>query len=125
MFSVWRIDAPWQPVGKKGISHRMGGGKSNIDKFVIPIRPNRMIVEIGGKCEFAEVRNFLFNLTQILPFKSRVVTHQIMQKDKEKEERLEKMNQNPFTFKYAAEHNMLGIDKWLSPYDYKWYGKYK
>ena len=125
MFAMWRIEGPWQAVSKKGISHRMGGGKGNIDKFVVPIRADRMILEIGGKCEFIEVKHILRALAQSLPFDARVVTRESMQEEKVKNEDLEKMNKNPFTFKYAAENNMLGMDKWLSPYDYKWYGKYK
>ena len=125
MFAMWRIDGPWQAISKKGISHRMGGGKGNINKYVVPIRADRMILEIGGKCEFIEVKHILRSLAQILPFEARVVTRESLEAEKQRKEQLEKMNKNPFTFKYAAEKNMLGIDKYLSPYDYIWHGKYK
>ena len=125
MFALWRIDPPWLPVTKKGLGHRMGGGKGNIDKYVVPIKPDRMIMEVGGKCEFPEVKNFLSTITKLLPFKSRIVTRALMKEEEEEKERLEKLNQNPFTFKYAAQNNMLGIDKHLSPYDYIWFGKYR
>nr|CAD7570834.1 unnamed protein product [Timema californicum] len=55
MFALWRIDAPWQPVTKKGQGQRMGGGKGAIDHYVTPIKAGRVIVEIGGNCEFSEV----------------------------------------------------------------------
>lgn len=56
MFAIWRIPAPWQPVTKKGQGQRMGGGKGAIDHYVTPIRAGRIIVEMGGKCEFEEVQ---------------------------------------------------------------------
>lgn len=55
MFAIWRVPAPWQPVTKKGQGQRMGGGKGAIDHYVTPIRAGRIIVEMGGKCEFEEV----------------------------------------------------------------------
>jgi ribosomal protein L16/L10AE len=33
----------------------MGGGKGPIDHYVTPVKAGRVIVEMGGKCEFAEV----------------------------------------------------------------------
>lgn len=56
MFAIWRIPAPWQPVTKKGQGQRMGGGKGAIDHYVTPVKAGRIIVEMGGKCEFEEVR---------------------------------------------------------------------
>lgn len=55
MFAIWRIDPPWQPVTKKGQGQRMGGGKGAIDHYVTPIKSGRVILEVGGKCEYAEV----------------------------------------------------------------------
>lgn len=56
MFAIWRVDPPWQPVTKKGQGQRMGGGKGAIDHYVTPIKADRIIFEIGGKCEYAEVK---------------------------------------------------------------------
>lgn len=39
MFAIWRIDAPWQPLTKKGQGMRMGGGKGAIDHYVTPVKP--------------------------------------------------------------------------------------
>lgn len=61
MFAIWRVDPPWQPVTKKGQGQRMGGGKGAIDHYVTPIKAGRIILEIGGKCEYAEVYKFHFN----------------------------------------------------------------
>lgn len=55
MFAIWRVPAPWQPVTKKGQGQRMGGGKGAIDHYVTPVRAGRVIIEVGGTCEFDEV----------------------------------------------------------------------
>lgn len=55
MFAIWRVDPPWQPVTKKGQGQRMGGGKGAIDHYVTPIKAGRIILEVGGKCDYAEV----------------------------------------------------------------------
>lgn len=43
----------------------MGGGKAAIDHYATPIRPNRIIFEIGGTIEYNEVRrnHFLCSVT--------------------------------------------------------------
>lgn len=58
MFAIWRVDPPWQPITKKGQGQRMGGGKGAIDHYVTPIKSGRIIFEVGGKCEYAEVYKF-------------------------------------------------------------------
>ncbi|XP_066992049.1 large ribosomal subunit protein uL16m [Anabrus simplex] len=123
-FAIWRVDAPWQPVTKKGQGQRMGGGKGAIDHYVTPIKAGRIIVEVGGKCEFAEVKPVLEMIAHKLPFKAQVVSEEILTKMREKEERLEKENLNPYTFKYIVQNNMGGCHKWISPVDRKWFGKY-
>ncbi|XP_076452431.1 large ribosomal subunit protein uL16m-like [Babylonia areolata] len=124
MFAVWRVDQPWKSITKKGQGHRMGGGKGNIDHYVVPLRAGRIIVEMGGHCEFEEVEKILKQVARILPFRARVVTRQMMAEEEEEAARLEEKNVNPFSFRHCAHHNMLGCQKWLSPYDYKWHGKY-
>lgn len=59
MFAIWRIPAPWQPITKKGQGMRMGGGKSAIDHYATPIKAGRIIIEVAGRCEYAEVGIFL------------------------------------------------------------------
>lgn len=56
MYAIWRVPAPWQPVTKKGQGQRMGGGKGAIDHYVTPVKAGRIIIEVGGTCEFEEVR---------------------------------------------------------------------
>ncbi|KAL3862498.1 hypothetical protein ACJMK2_008458 [Sinanodonta woodiana] len=125
MFSIWRIDQPWQAVTKKGQGKRMGGGKGSIDRYEFPVRPDRIILEVGGTVEFQEVRKFMEQAAHILPFKARVVTKEMLMKEKEEEERIKRENMNPFTFEYCAKRNFLGMNVWLSPYDYRWHNKYR
>jgi large subunit ribosomal protein L16 len=63
-------------------------------------------------------------VARILPFKARVVTRKMMEEEEVEQAELEAKNVNPFTFQYCAQSNMLGCQKWLSPYDYEWHGKH-
>lgn len=124
MFAIWRIQAPWQPITKKGQGQRMGGGKGAIDHYVTPVKSGRVILEMGGTCEFQEVEPILTQVANQLPFKAIAVSKEILEEMKLEEERNEKANQNPFTMKYVIQNNLSGCHRWLSPVDFKWYGKY-
>jgi large subunit ribosomal protein L16 len=124
MFAIWRVPAPWQPLTKQGQGQRMGGGKGSVDHYVTPVRAGAIIVELGGKCEFQEVEGFLDDFAKKLPFKARAISQQIMDAEREEEERKERENINPYTFKYVIQNNLSGCHRWLSPKDHKWFGKY-
>lgn len=125
MFAVWRIDAPWKPITKKGQGHRMGGGKGSIDHYVTPVRAGRIVIEFGGHCEFHEAYELLIRVARKLPFKADVVSEEILDAEKKLGD-VEKMrNLNPFSFEYCVKKNMMGCRSWLSPYDFVWYGKFR
>ncbi|XP_028134603.1 39S ribosomal protein L16, mitochondrial [Diabrotica virgifera virgifera] len=124
MFALWRVDAPWQPVTKQGLGVRMGGGKGAIDHYVTPVRAGRIILELGGKCEYAEVKDFLQDVANKLPFKAMPVSQDILDEMKEREKWEEENNQNEYTMKYIIQNNMGGCQKWLSPYEIKYFCKY-
>lgn len=124
MFAIWRVEAPWQPVTKKGQGQRMGGGKGAIDHYVSPIKAGRVILEVGGKCEYIEVKDVLEKLANIMPFKAMAVSQEILDKMKEREQWEEENNQNPYTMKYIIQNNMGGCHKWMSPFDLRYLGKY-
>ncbi|CAH0555854.1 unnamed protein product [Brassicogethes aeneus] len=124
MFAVWRIDSPWQPITKKGQGQRMGGGKGAIDHYVTPVKAGRIILEIGGKCEFAEVKKFLDDISNKLPFRATAVSQQMLDEMNAREQWQEENNQNPYTMKYVIQNNMGGCRKWLKPIDLKYFGKY-
>ncbi|KAM0726860.1 Large ribosomal subunit protein uL16m [Formica fusca] len=124
MFAIWRVDPPWQPVTKKGQGHRMGGGKGSIDHYVTPIKAGRVIVELGGHCEFFEVKKILSDIARILPFQAKAVSQEMLDNEAAKQEWMEKNNLNSWTWKYMVQNNMLGCFKWISPTDKLWFNKY-
>lgn len=124
MFAMWRFNHLWQSVTRKGQGKRMGGGKGAIDHYCLPVRAERIVLEIGGRCEFIEVVGVLKAVQKCLPFRTRIVTHESMQKREEREKYTEQNNINPFTFKYCVQNNVLGCSKFLNRYDYMWFGKY-
>ncbi|XP_064100005.1 large ribosomal subunit protein uL16m-like isoform X3 [Macrobrachium nipponense] len=124
MFAVWRIDSPWLPRTKRGQGKRMGGGKGSIDHYVTPVRAERIIIEVGGKCSFEEVYPFMKMIAEKLPFPAKVVSKEMLEADRAEEERLERENINPFTFKYIIQNNMTGCQIWLKDVDRKYFGKY-
>jgi large subunit ribosomal protein L16 len=125
MFAVWRIDAPWKPITRKGQGHRMGGGKGAIDHYVTPVKAGRIIIEMGGECEFREAYPILVRIAWKLPFKADVVSQEILDEEKRLGKQLSEENLNPFTFEYCIKHHSMGSRSWLSPYDYYWHGKYR
>ncbi|XP_034670686.1 39S ribosomal protein L16, mitochondrial isoform X1 [Drosophila subobscura] len=124
MFATWRVPAPWQPITKKGQGQRMGGGKGAIDHYVTPIRAGRVIVEIAGKCEFVEVKGFLQQVANQLPFQATVVSQEMLDEILDGKEEHARGNQNQYTMKYVIQNNLNGCHRWLSPVDHKWFGKH-
>ncbi|EZA56414.1 hypothetical protein DMN91_009834 [Ooceraea biroi] len=124
MFAIWRVDPPWQPVTRKGQGQRMGGGKGSIDHYITPIKAGRVIIEVGGCCEYFEIRKVLNQIANQLPFKAKAVSQRILDGDAAKEKWREENNQHPWSWKYMVQNNMLGCHKWISPFDKHWFNKY-
>lgn len=124
MFAIWRVDPPWQPVTKKGQGMRLGGGKGSIDHYVTPIKAGRVILEIGGHCEYFEVQKVLNEVASKLPFKAKAVSQEILDQTADREKWEESNNQHLWTWKYMIQNNMLGCHKWISPYDKQWFNKH-
>lgn len=85
----------------------------------------RIIVEVGGKCEFAEVKDILENIANKMPFKAIAVSQDMLDEMERKEEEIEENNVNPFTAKYVIQNNMGGCHKWLSSMEMRYFGKYQ
>lgn len=124
MFAVWRIPAPYKPITRKGLGQRMGGGKGAIDHYVTAVKAGRLILEVGGLCEFGEVERFLTQVAKKLPFPAKAVSRESMEEMRRREEERRRNNQNPWTFERIVTANMLGIRKYLSPYDLQLKGRY-
>lgn len=123
-FARWRVSAPYKPLTRKGLGQRMGGGKGAIDHYVTPVRYGRLIVEIGGKVELAEVEPFLKEVAKKLPFPAKVMTKEGLAAMHQEQIDMENNNQNPWTFKEIARGNMLGIRRVISPFDLRNNGRF-
>ncbi|CAM5119223.1 unnamed protein product [Eretmochelys imbricata] len=124
MFAVWRIPAPYKPITRKSLGQRMGGGKGAIDHYVTAVKCGRLILEVGGHCEFGEVEHFLTQVAKKLPFPAKAVSCQSLEEMRQAEEERRCKNQNPWTFERVITSNMLGSRKVLSPYDLSQKGRY-
>lgn len=125
MFAIWRVDPPWQPVTKKGQGQRMGKGKGSIDHYVTPVKAGRIIIELGGTCEFQEVKKFLTDIANKMPFKAEAISQEILDRRAEEAERLERENENHWTMKYVIQNNLGGCHRWCSPNDFRYFGKHR
>lgn len=63
-------------------------------------------------------------IAEKLPFPAEVVSQKMLDAKREKEERFERDNINPYTFKYIIQNNMLGCHRWIRNIDKEYYGKY-
>ncbi|XP_075220138.1 mitochondrial ribosomal protein L16 [Lycorma delicatula] len=124
MFLVWRVDPPWQPITRKSQGARMGGGKGNIHHYVSPVKANRVIVELAGKCDFEEVKPMLEIVAHILPFKAMVVNQKILEERAAAVEREEKENINRYTLKYLIQNNIQNCRREFRQIDLQYFGKY-
>ncbi|NWH73675.1 RM16 protein, partial [Piaya cayana] len=124
MFAVWRVPAPSKPLTRKSLGHRMGGGKGPIDSYVTAVKCGRLVVEVGGRCEFGEVEPFLTQVAKKLPFPAAAVSREGLEQMRREEEEKRLNNQNPWTFERVVTGNMLGMRRYLSPYDLRLKGRY-
>ena len=69
---IWIRVFPDKPVTKKGAETPMGGGKGSVDKYVMPIKPGRIIFEMDGVDE-QKAKEAFRKATYKLPFKTRFV----------------------------------------------------
>lgn len=123
-FSIYRVDAPYKPIIDHGFGKRMGGGKGAIDGYGTPVRAGKVILEVGGKAEWAEVQPWLSVVAQRLPFKAMAVHAEQLKRLKEEEERLMNTNKNPITFEWLIRNNIMNCQTKFSEYDRRWFGKF-
>ena len=70
---VWIRVFPHKPITKKPSGVRMGGGKGDIEGFVVPIVPGKIIFEIAGVTEEI-AHQALKRAGAKLPFKTKIVS---------------------------------------------------
>lgn len=69
---IWINIFPDKPVSKKPPEVRMGGGKGDIDQYVAPVKPGRIMFEMAGVT--AEVAKEALRLaSHKLPVKTRIL----------------------------------------------------
>lgn len=123
-FAILRVDSPYKPWTRHGQGKKLGGGKGAIDHYRTPVKAGRVIVEIGGKVYWEEVRPWLSRFAAMLPFEAIAVNVDILERLDKEEERLNHLNQNPISFEWFVRNNMFDCQRVLSPYDRKWFGKF-
>jgi large subunit ribosomal protein L16 len=72
---VWIRVFPDKPISKKPAETRMGGGKGNVEQWVVVVKPGRILFELGGVRE--EVAQEALRLAaHKLPIATRVVVRE-------------------------------------------------
>ncbi len=69
---VWIRIFPDKPVTKLPPEVTLGGGKGEVDHYVFPVKPGRVLFEIGGVSE-TEAREALRKAGHKLPVKTKVI----------------------------------------------------
>ncbi|XP_031844378.1 large ribosomal subunit protein uL16m [Nomia melanderi] len=123
-FAIWRIPGPWQPISQRSLGSRLGGGKADIKFYVTPVKAGQVLVEVGGPFEYFEVKKVLADIANKMPFAARAVSQEILDTIAARKKQIEVENQNPFTWKYIIQNNMLGCHRWISKYDRRWFNEY-
>ncbi len=72
---VWIRVFPDKPLTAKPLETRMGKGKGSVDKWVMNIKPGRIIYEMAG-VEDKLAREALTLAMHKLPFKTKIVTQE-------------------------------------------------
>ena len=122
-FAIFRVDAPFKPkTSKQG--KRMGGGKGKIKSYITPIKAGRVIVEVGGKVSWEETRPWLSRIAACLPMEAIAVSAEQLERLEAEEKRLAEENTNPYTMEWMIRNNINDCQRFLSPYDTKWMGKF-
>ncbi len=70
---VWIRVFPDKPVTQKAAEVGMGKGKGAVDHYVFPVRPGRVIFEVGGGITDEHARAALRSASHKMPFRSRIV----------------------------------------------------
>lgn len=123
-FAIWRIEPPWKPVSKKSLGKKMGGGKTKVHHYELPVRPGRVLVELGGIGEFEEIIRPLTTVCGKLPLYAMPISQTIMDEIKAEKLELDKNNYNPFDYRYLVKNNFSNAQRYLSYREALWGGTF-
>jgi large subunit ribosomal protein L16 len=73
---LWIRVFPDKPITFKGIEVGMGGGKGDVDHYVVPIKPGRIIFELDGLSEEI-AKEALTKAAHKLPVKTRFIKREL------------------------------------------------
>lgn len=121
-FAVWRLNPPWKPKSKKSLNKKMGGGKSKVHHYETPVRAGRVLVEMGGIGDFAEIEHILETVCKKMPIYCRPITQQIMDELKEEKQNIDANNFNPFDYRELVRDDYSNSRHRLKPHDMLWGG---
>lgn len=123
-FAFYRVDPPYKPVTLHGAGKKLGGGKGSVKYYGTPVRAGRVIMEVGGNAYWEEVRPWLTRVARKLPFEAIAVNKDLLDRLNKEEARLQELNENPYTFEWMVRNNIFDCQRFLSPYDSKWFGRF-
>src|SRR3989344_3414039 len=69
---VWIRIFPDKPITSRPAGQRMGGGKGDIDKYVVVVKPGRILYEVGG-VDQEVAQEALRRAADKMPFKTKFV----------------------------------------------------
>ena len=72
---VWVRVFPDKPVTSKPAGQRMGGGKGDIDRYVLVVKPGKILFEVAGM-DRQTVLSAFERAAAKLPFKTKVVSRE-------------------------------------------------
>jgi large subunit ribosomal protein L16 len=72
---LWIRVFPHKPVTTKGLGVGMGSGKGEIDRYVVTVRPGRVVLELAGVSREMAIQA-LTRAGNKLPFKTRFMERQ-------------------------------------------------
>ena len=74
---LWVRVFPDKPVVARPAGTRMGHGKGPVSHYVVPVRPGRILFELGG-LEESTARDALERASHKLPIKTRIVSTNVI-----------------------------------------------
>jgi large subunit ribosomal protein L16 len=123
-FALYRVDAPYHPITRRGAGKKKGGGKGSINHYGTHVKAGRVIVEIGGKVLWEEVRPWLKIIAAKLPFEAIAVNVDMLKRMEAEVKRLDETNENPYTFEWLIRNNIFDCHRHISPRDKMWFGRF-
>ncbi|KKQ29743.1 MAG: 50S ribosomal protein L16 [Candidatus Levybacteria bacterium RIFCSPLOWO2_12_FULL_37_14] len=73
---LWIRIFPHKPITKKPAETRMGGGKGDVYEFVAPVKPGRMLFEMGGVA-----KDVAFSALRLASYKLNVKTRIVVKSE--------------------------------------------